>query len=126
MSGTREGGLKTARTTKERHGADFYRKIGAKGGKVHVSKGFGVNRELARTAGSKGGKNSKRGPSVKMEESWQTNSTSLNSPTSSQNRLKGVTCASCHKEGVELDDMQLCANCPKTDAPTTRPSGRVF
>lgn len=32
MAGTREGGKKAAETTKERHGENFYQKIGGKGG----------------------------------------------------------------------------------------------
>ena len=47
-------------TTKKRHGKDFYSKIGTIGGKKKVPKGFAVNIELARQAGRKGGKISKR------------------------------------------------------------------
>lgn len=32
MAGTHEGGEKAAETAKERHGEDFHRKIGSKGG----------------------------------------------------------------------------------------------
>lgn len=61
MSGTKEGGIKAAETNKSRHGSDFYKKIGSKGGKaVGVKKGFAANPELARKAGQKGGKISKR------------------------------------------------------------------
>ena len=65
MSGTFEGGKKASLTNKERHGDDFYRNIGAKGGKKCVKKGFGTNPELARIAGAKGGRNSRRGKSIK-------------------------------------------------------------
>lgn len=34
MAGTKAGGLKAAQTNKAKHGADFYAKIGAKGGKI--------------------------------------------------------------------------------------------
>lgn len=62
MSGTIEGGKAAAKTNKQRHGEDFYARIGAKGGAVTgVEKGFRANRELARIAGAKGGSISKRG-----------------------------------------------------------------
>lgn len=63
MSGTREGGLKTARTNMERHGNDFYGRIGGKGGQNGHIGGFS-NRELARNAGAKGGRMSKRSRGV--------------------------------------------------------------
>lgn len=61
MSGTKESGRKAAIANKERHGNDFYRKIGAVGGRVGRTGGFYANRELARIAGRKGGRLSKRG-----------------------------------------------------------------
>jgi len=60
MSGTKAGGQKAAATNKTRHGADFYAKIGAKGGKLGRTGGFAANRELARIAGAKGGRISRR------------------------------------------------------------------
>lgn len=60
MAGTREGGIAAAKKNQERE-PNFYQRIGRKGGKVKVSKGFGTNSELARTAGAKGGRISKRG-----------------------------------------------------------------
>lgn len=60
MSGTREGGVKAAETNKDRYGKDFYRKIGAEGGKKSTTGGFAANPELARIAGRKGGKKSRR------------------------------------------------------------------
>lgn len=60
MSGTKAGGQKAAATNKTRHGADFYAKIGAKGGKLGHTGGFAANRELARVAGAKGGRISRR------------------------------------------------------------------
>jgi len=60
MPGTKEGGAKCATTIKAKYGADYYTAIGTKGGKAKVPKGFAVNRELARLAGAKGGKISKR------------------------------------------------------------------
>jgi len=65
MAGTKKGGQKAALTNKARHGADFYAKIGAKGGKAKVPKGFAANPELARKAGAKGGRISRRTKATK-------------------------------------------------------------
>jgi len=64
MAGTKAGGLSAAATNKSLYGADFYEKIGAKGGKLGRTGGFYANRELARKAGAKGGKVSRRGKRV--------------------------------------------------------------
>jgi len=68
MAGSREGGLKAARTNRERFGKDWYARIGSIGGKNGHTGGFAANPELARIAGSKGGKISKRGKAKKNEE----------------------------------------------------------
>ena len=60
MAGTKAGGMKAAATNKARHGSDFYAKIGAKGGQNGNTGGFAANRELARIAGAKGGRISRR------------------------------------------------------------------
>lgn len=60
MAGTKAGGIAAAKTNKQRYGADFYGKIGAKGGKLGRTGGFYANRELARIAGAKGGRISRR------------------------------------------------------------------
>ncbi len=60
MAGTVNGGRKAAATNKSRHGAEFYARIGAIGGKKGRTGGFYANRELARIAGAKGGKISRR------------------------------------------------------------------
>ena len=60
MAGTKDGGQAAAKTNKERYGSDFYAKIGAKGGKKGRTGGFYANRELARSAGAKGGRISRR------------------------------------------------------------------
>jgi general stress protein YciG len=65
MSGNSKGGHLAAKRNIERHGADFYAKIGAKGGRAKVAKGFAVNRDLARSAGALGGTRSRRGKSKK-------------------------------------------------------------
>lgn len=61
MAGTKAGGLKAAVKNKEKHGSDFYSRIGKKGGQNGRTGGFAANRELAKIAGQKGGKISKRG-----------------------------------------------------------------
>lgn len=62
MSGTKVGGLKASVTNKEKHGKDFYQRIGRKGGKkCGIKKGFALNPQLASIAGRKGGRISKRG-----------------------------------------------------------------
>lgn len=61
MAGTKAGGQKAASTNKARHGKDFYANIGRKGGSVTGTKGgFAANPELARIAGAKGGRISRR------------------------------------------------------------------
>ena len=60
--GTKAGGLKASATNREKHGEDFYQRIGRIGGKAGHTGGFAANPELARIAGAKGGKISKRGP----------------------------------------------------------------
>lgn len=62
MPGTRAGGLKAAAKNKKRYGKDYYKKIGKQGGLKSVGGGFAANPELARIAGAKGGRASKRGP----------------------------------------------------------------
>ncbi|GAA1053945.1 hypothetical protein GCM10009570_25340 [Dietzia natronolimnaea] len=60
MPGTKSGGKKAALTIKEIYGRNFYREIGTAGGRVRGVKGFAVNPELARIAGAKGGRISRR------------------------------------------------------------------
>jgi general stress protein YciG len=60
MAGTVEGGKAAAVTNKLKYGSDFYGKIGAKGGQRGHTGGFFANRELARIAGARGGRISKR------------------------------------------------------------------
>lgn len=66
MPGTKAGGKRAAQTNKERHGEDFYQRIGKlsnagweKNG--HKPRGFAANPELARVAGRRGGLKSRRG-----------------------------------------------------------------
>lgn len=60
MAGTKAGGIAAAKTNKAKYGADFYGKIGAIGGRKGKTGGFYANRELARIAGAKGGRISRR------------------------------------------------------------------
>lgn len=60
MAGTHAGGLKAAARNRQKYGKDFYAKIGAVGGKLGHTGGFYANRELARIAGAKGGRISRR------------------------------------------------------------------
>lgn len=64
MAGTSNGGKAAADTNKKKYGADFYAKIGAMGGKKGTTGGFYANRDLARQAGAKGGRISRRGKKV--------------------------------------------------------------
>jgi general stress protein YciG len=61
MAGTVAGGKKTAKTNKAKYGDDYYRELGRRGGKNGHTGGFASNPELAKIAGAKGGRISKRG-----------------------------------------------------------------
>ena len=65
MAGTKNGGLKAAATNKQRYGLGFYENIGRKGGTISRGGGFAQNPDLARVAGAKGGRASRR---TKSEE----------------------------------------------------------
>lgn len=60
MAGTTEGGKAAAQTNKKKYGESFYGDIGRLGGKKGRTGGFAANRELARIAGAKGGRISRR------------------------------------------------------------------
>ena len=66
MSGTKAGGQKAAATNKAKYGKEFYADIGRKGGRNGHTGGFAANPELAKIAGAKGGKKSKRGPAIRL------------------------------------------------------------
>ncbi|OYX53043.1 hypothetical protein B7Y92_04170 [Candidatus Saccharibacteria bacterium 32-50-13] len=59
MAGTKAGGLK-AREKNLSRDPNFYAKIGRKGGMNGHTGGFAANPELARIAGAKGGRISRR------------------------------------------------------------------
>ena len=61
MAQTKEGAAKAMTAIRERHGDDFFKRIGAKGGRNGNTGGFAANPELARIAGAKSGKISRRG-----------------------------------------------------------------
>lgn len=60
MAGTEGGGKKAAATNTKRHGSDFYKRIGAMGGKNGTTGGFQKGAEATRLAGAKGGRKSRR------------------------------------------------------------------
>ncbi len=68
MAGTKTGGVAAATTNKTKYGADFYARIGAMGGKKGTTGGFYKNRELAREAGAKGGRISRRTKKIETVE----------------------------------------------------------
>ena len=65
MAGTKAGGMKAAATNKAKYGKEFYARIGKKGGQNGHTGGFAANPALARIAGAKGGRISRRGPAKK-------------------------------------------------------------
>lgn len=69
MPGTKAGGLKAAKTNKLKQGEDFYKRIGAIGGRNTCGgmKGFALDIERAKRAGAKGGKISRRGKAKNHE-----------------------------------------------------------
>lgn len=60
MAGTKAGGLKARDTNLKRQGNDFYKRIGAIGGRNGHTGGFASNPALAKRAGRKGGLISRR------------------------------------------------------------------
>lgn len=67
MAGTKEGGRKASITNKLKHGEDFYKNIGRKGGAKArpESRYFFLHPDVAKKAGAKGGSLSRRGKSKK-------------------------------------------------------------
>lgn len=60
MAGTKAGGLKAYQTNLKKYGKDFYNRIGKRGGQNGHTGGFAANPALARIAGQKGGRKSRR------------------------------------------------------------------
>lgn len=91
MAGTSEGGLKAAKSNQERtemtingetikiEPGEFYSIAGKLGGKASTTGGFYANNELAKQAGAKGGRKSRRtwteeqkkAHSEKLKETWR-------------------------------------------------------
>lgn len=67
MAGNRIGGLKAAQKNLERD-PNWYRTIGKIGGQNGHTGGFAANPELARRAGAKGGRISRRGSNKVTEQ----------------------------------------------------------
>lgn len=67
MAGTKAGGLKASATNKARYGEDYYKRLGKIGGANGNSGGFAANIELAREAGRKGGRISRRNRAKQAE-----------------------------------------------------------
>ena len=67
MAGTVAGGLKAAQKNMASN-PNFYKEIGAVGGRNGNTGGFAANPELARIAGAIGGRKSRRRPKVATQE----------------------------------------------------------
>jgi general stress protein YciG len=65
MAGTKAGGLKAAQKNLSKE-PGFYQRIGGIGGRNGRTGGFASNPELARIAGAKGGRISRRGMSKRL------------------------------------------------------------
>ena len=74
MAGTKAGGRKARKTNYEKYGDDFYKRIGARGGKLGHTGGFASTEigedgltgpQRAKLAGARGGKASHRGKAKK-------------------------------------------------------------
>lgn len=59
MAGTKEGAKKAAIVNLQRHGSDFYKRIGRLGGSKSTTRGFAAHPEKASEAGRLGGKRSR-------------------------------------------------------------------
>lgn len=86
MSGTLAGGRKAAKTNKMRHGDDFYKRIGSKGGSHSCNGGFAsekvgkdglTGRERAKLVGAEGGRKSIRGSSYETLAKLRINHTTI-------------------------------------------------
>lgn len=90
MAGTRAGGKRAAKTNIAKHGKDFYRNIGRKGGSNGHTGGFSSEKrgkdgltglERARVVGAIGGRKSRRGKSTKKREGLYNNGNKVIRPT---------------------------------------------
>ena len=67
MSGTVAGGLKASKTNRKLYGDNYYAEMGRKGGMSGHTGGFAANKELARRAGAKGGRKSRRAGEIQTK-----------------------------------------------------------
>ena len=67
MSGTVAGGLKASKTNRKLYGDNYYAEMGRKGGMSGHTGGFAANKELARKAGAKGGRSSRRAGGIQSK-----------------------------------------------------------
>ena len=83
MAGTKHGGIKAAITNKQKHGADFYKRIGHLGGSHNnrsggfasskVGKDGLTGQQRAKIAGAKGGRNGRRRSIKEIQEAAKAN-----------------------------------------------------
>lgn len=67
MSGTKAGGQKIREANLVKN-PNYYKELGRLGGAIrNPNKGFGTNRDLARTAGAKGGARGRGGHKTRVE-----------------------------------------------------------
>ena len=76
MAGTKAGGYK-AKMKNLANDPNFYAKIGAKGGKNGHTGGFAANPALARVAGAKGGRISRRKKAIVVQVETSEEDTSI-------------------------------------------------
>lgn len=102
MAGTKSGGQKAAETNKQKYGLEFYRNIGRIGGHNGHTGGFAANPELAKIAGARGGRKSKRG---KGNRSWEEREAHTSCKTETiENKIKETykSLADIHKARFEV------------------------
>lgn len=98
MAGNQAGGKEAAKTNKAKYGDDFYKRIGATGGKNGTGmKGFACNPQLASEAGRKGGKKSKR---TKTSFTAVTTAKMTATVSSKSNLDDAMTTATSHKPSI--------------------------
>lgn len=103
MSGTKLGGIKARETNYKRNGKDFYKRIGALGGKNGHTGGFSANPALASIAGAKGGRISRRGKATKTKEMIRTNIDTIkrmvedNEPVTKISEATGISKSTLYK-----------------------------
>lgn len=107
MSQTKAGAAKAMKTIRERHGENFHREAGRKGGSVLGTQGgfASMTPDEHRKASSKGGTKSRRGVSKRSNierPSWNRNSLSTDSTTK--------TCRNCgtHRVVYKQGFCQIC------------------